>query len=311
MIETWLLALTRYRACFETIDPLILYDYPGSAWRGAFGHALKETACTTPGMACAHCPERRDCPYPPLFEPLSGAEAARPYVFEPHATTGVFPPGAPLALDMVVMGWLNVWLPLLIDSLILLGETGLGVREPVRLRLTDLRQQTDPAENDWVSLSRPDGLVSTKGRDLGALPPLVIPPAPERARVELLTPLRLKFRGELVRPEAFTARDLLIAISRRCEACALLLEDLPLPPGPDDWLADADTLIERKRLHWRDTFHYSSRQREALKLGGLLGSLWLRGPVLARIWPWLWAGQWLHLGSSVTVGLGHYVVRAR
>ncbi len=34
-----------YRFCFKTDSPPRLPDFPGSAWRGAFGHALKKTVC--------------------------------------------------------------------------------------------------------------------------------------------------------------------------------------------------------------------------------------------------------------------------
>ncbi len=301
------LELVRYRAWFETSAPLRLRDYPGSAWRGAFGHAFKEVACARPGTDCPVCPDRSDCPYPPLFESAPGAEPFRPYVLEPQVFSGYFLSGSLLGLDVVVFGWLNGWLPLLSDALQRLGERGLGVREPVRLTFVDLQQQIGPSGEAWVSI-----LQAGQGGGLAApIEPFAIPPAPRRAILDLITPLKLKYRGELVQPGAFTAKDLLIALARRVEACAGVLEELPLTPEPGIWLADAETLIERAELTWEDTHHYSSRQREALKLGGLTGHLVLRGAVLERIWPWLWLGQWLHLGSSPTIGLGRYVVRGR
>ena len=52
----------------------------------------------------------------------------------------------------------------------------------------------------------------------------------------------------------------------------------------------------------------SSRQRQEMTLGGVLGRWTLSGDsaVLAQLWPWLWLGQWLHLGKNATVGLGGY-----
>ncbi len=35
------LALARYRATFEAVEPLILPEYLGSTLRGAFGHAFR------------------------------------------------------------------------------------------------------------------------------------------------------------------------------------------------------------------------------------------------------------------------------
>ena len=42
--------------------------YLGSAWRGAFGHALRKTVCITRLPACDDCVLVRSCPYPFLFE---------------------------------------------------------------------------------------------------------------------------------------------------------------------------------------------------------------------------------------------------
>lgn len=110
-------------------------------------------------------------------------------------------------------------------------------------------------------------------------------------------------------PNAFTAKDLLESLAHRVKACASVLPGLP-PTPRETWLDHAETLIEHAELGWHDTYHWSSRQHEALKLGGLTGRLSLRGAVLERIWPWLWLGQWLHLGSSTTIGLGRYVLNA-
>lgn len=306
LTESLHLPLARYRVLYETLDPLRLPDYPGSAWRGAFGHALKEVACVYPGLACMRCPDLRQCPYPPLFESIDSGDPVRPYIFEPLAYSGYFPPGALVNLDLVLMGWLNDWLALLVAALHRLGERGLGQREPAHLRLLEVRYQADPNENTWVQVQ----LAGQTAPQPLALGPFRIPLAPQRARMDLLTPLKLKSRGVLIQPQMLNGRELLIALARRFEACAPLMDELPLPPEPDQWFQDAETLIEAAELNWLDTHHYSNRQQEALKLGGLTGRLWLGGPVLKRIWPWLWLGQWLHLGSSVTIGLGRYAIRA-
>jgi hypothetical protein len=296
------LELIRYRAWFETRDPWHLADYPGSAWRGAFGHAFKQSACSQPGTACPHCPEQRDCPYPPFFESGLGGEPTRPYLLEPQAYTGYFGPGTLIGLDFLLMGWANAWLALIIDTLTLLGQRGLGLRQPVRLVLAEIQQEIGPTGGVWASIHQ-----SGRGAAIPLpIAPFAVPPAPPRAHLELLTPLKIKNRGALVAPSTCTAPDLLTALARRIEACAPLLPNLPLPPAPAIWLADAASLLEQAHLAWHDTHHYSSRQREALKMGGLMGDLILGGPALARAWPWLWLGQWLHLGSSTSIGFGRY-----
>lgn len=295
----WAVDIVRYRVCYSTLKPLRLHEYPGSAWRGAFGHAFKAVACTQTDDRCERCPENSLCPYPLLFS--AGETIARPYLLEPHAFVGYFPEGAVLTLDVVVLGWLNAQLALLCAAFERLGAQGLGMRAAVPLHLLMIQQQVG---KDWAMLTLEDG-----ARHAPPPAPLIIPPPPVRARVDLITPLKLKYRNNLISPEDFRASDLLVALARRFEACATILDTLPLPPEPTQWLADADTLFERTQLSWHDTRHYSSRQRTAIKLGGFVGTLWLHGPVLQRIWPWLWVGQWLHLGSSATIGFGCYRIR--
>jgi len=155
---TPLLELVRYRAWFETHQALHLADYPGSMWRGALGHAVKSVACTHPKTPCGHCPERQDCPYPPLFDtPENGQEPLRPYILEPHIFKGYLLPGSLVGLDFILYGWANNWLPLWADALEQLGKKGLGVRQPTRLTLADLQQQVGPERDSWLSIMQPGG----------------------------------------------------------------------------------------------------------------------------------------------------------
>jgi CRISPR/Cas system endoribonuclease Cas6 (RAMP superfamily) len=58
---------------------------------------------------------------------------------------------------------------------------------------------------------------------------------------------------------------------------------------------------------------YSSRQQQEMTLGGVLGRWTLHGDedTLSQIQPWLWLGQWLHVGKNATMGLGGYKLHAQ
>jgi hypothetical protein len=45
-----------------------LPDYSGAAWRGVFGHALKQLVCVTRERNCLDCLLYRSCVYPYIFE---------------------------------------------------------------------------------------------------------------------------------------------------------------------------------------------------------------------------------------------------
>ena len=72
------------------------------------------------------------------------------------------------------------------------------------------------------------------------------------------------------------------------------------------------TWAMRGTLQWFDWVRYSSRQQQEMALGGVVGSWQLNGPAdaIAGIWPWLWLGQWLHVGKNATMGLGGYRLTA-
>ncbi len=49
------LRVATYVAVFRAIEWLELPDFPGSAWRGAMGHALKRLVCVTGMQDCTAC----------------------------------------------------------------------------------------------------------------------------------------------------------------------------------------------------------------------------------------------------------------
>jgi hypothetical protein len=145
---------------------------------------------------------------------------------------------------------------------------------------------------------------------------LQIPPWPEGKNELLLrihTPLRLQHQGRPLRPQQLTAHSLISAVSRRA---ALVLEFHANQP---DWgervpatAAQALALRDERELRWFDWVRYSSRQQQEMTLGGVVGDWRLQGTkeVLSSIWPWLWLGQWLHVGKNATMGLGGYRLTA-
>ena len=72
--------------------------------------------------------------------------------------------------------------------------------------------------------------------------------------------------------------------------------------------AAAERLRDERQLRWFDWTRYSSRQQQEMALGGVVGAWRLNGPrdALASVWPWLWLGQWLHVGKNASFGLGGY-----
>lgn len=294
--------LARYRFIYEVQEPLLLQGYVGSKWRGALGHALKEVACNHPVGAekavCGECSELVHCIYPPCFEALPARGAVRPFIIEPQAYTGYFCSGAIIGVDLVLLGWANSWLPVICDAFDRLGQHGLGERN-VPLALVGVLHQDNRTTNGWSPVFASVVVDSVSP----VVTPVVLPPAPRQVRVDLVTPLRAK-RDGLIGPQEFGWKDLCVLLKRRIMDCGSVCG---YACSWNDECFHADGLV-RKQLQWVETLHYSSRQQKSLKLGGLIGHLVCQGRALAPIWPWLWLGQWLHLGEGATSGLGRYVL---
>ena len=82
-----------------------------------------------------------------------------------------------------------------------------------------------------------------------------------------------------------------------------------LVPDVHALVRHADTLAHQPALRWQDWSRYSSRQQQEMTLGGVVGAWTLEGD-LAPLLPWLWLGQWLHVGKNATMGMGGYHLAA-
>jgi len=175
-----------------------------------------------------------------------------------------------------------------------------------RFALIRLDQETAPGSGDW----RPVYEAATHRYSPIPTGTTAPPPAPARAVLHLVTPLRLKRLGHLVGPQHFTPGELVFNLLTRLK---LLAEHHGGNPDAWDWdrLRDATATLtlEPRHLRWHEWTRYSSRQDTLMELGGLLGDGELSGPGLADLWALLWQGQWVHAGKGTTFGLGAYRLR--
>ncbi|MVF20147.1 CRISPR system precrRNA processing endoribonuclease RAMP protein Cas6 [Methylocaldum sp. BRCS4] len=301
------LPLAVFRCHFETTEPLRLPAYAGSAWRGAFGHALKRTVCVVRRTECPSCLLYRSCVYPYVFEtpPPPDSEKMRRYTTAPHPFALRIDPrqnGSPYALGLTLFGRADRHLPYFIHALDQAGKAGLS-RASQAFELIKV-EQADAPENPIV-YEPGQPLRMTPGRTPA------IPALPERFEIRIETPLRLKREDHLVTPAQFGFGDLFGHLLRRLSMLSYFHTDTPLEV---DFAALAQASrnvpVHEPKLRWHDWTRYSSRQQTAMQMGGLLGRFELRGEDVETFWPYLWLGQWTHVGKGATMGLGRYRIRA-
>lgn len=313
------LPLARYRLTATLAADLALPPYAGSLLRGVFGAALRRTACMTGQADCAECPLWRTCPYPAIFETPPQptqfeqrfSQVPNPYVIEPPAPTPaprVLPAGEPLVWHMVLVGEATLArLALVVHAWQRALRHGLGrARVPGELHaveLIDADGRATPVFDPETACVRPHAA----GLALAAVPV----EAGDAVTLHFHAPLRLQHQGQPLGPDRLDARTLLSQMLRRS---SLMLElHLGTGPAPFDARAMLAAVVptltdERGDLRWRDWTRYSGRQRQEMNLGGVTGAWTLRADAaaLAPFLPWLWLGQWLHLGKNATMGLGGY-----
>ncbi len=301
--------VARYRLEFQVETPISLPEYAGSTLRGAFGHALRRLACVTRLPSCDPCALYRTCLYPAIFaSPPPETATTRqhftqipnPFVVEPPAWgERLYQPGEILGFDWVLLGPALQHLSVIVLAWQRLGELGLGKLHGTA-RLQQVRHLTPEAQTVIFD--------AASGKMCPHSPTLPPPPAPTQAcTLHLHTPLRLQHQGHPIDIADLTPQDLLMGLVRRISLLSELQLNQPLNLDFAALKTLAAQITSEKALRWRDWTRYSNRQRQEMVLGGAVGRWHLQGD-LAPFWPFLYLGQWLHVGKNATFGLGHYTL---
>jgi hypothetical protein len=297
---------------FEALDPVHIPGFSGSVWRGAFGYALKRVACVMRMRPCEGCPLEASCVYTTIFDTRSipgkglftaTARAPHPFALVPEADCASLAPGERFVLGLALAGPAAAWAPVALRAFAEAGERGIG-RGRGRLALAEVRGHDD------TLLWSPGETLRSPGAALTLLPPL-----PPRARLMIKTPLRLGRGGRLVRPGEFTLPDLITAVARRVSELSDRYGDGPLQQDFRALKEAARSIpLASRDLAWREFRRYSTRQRQWLPMGGIVGSAELdfgaATDAAEALWPFLILGARIGAGKAVTMGFGAYDVIA-
>lgn len=288
-------------------DPLTLPRYAGSLLRGAFGHALRRTACVTRQPTCTNCPLQQSCSYSYLFETPVPPEMGllRRYPAAPHPLVIEIPwggkslsPGETFTFSMVVMGRALHTLPLISLAWSRACADGLGGKR-ARAELVGYRSEE---EAEWRDPMAAMGYLSDGVR---------VPNPPSSPLIlRFTTPFRARKDGVLCSPKELRFREFLAHLQRRWG----LLQAFHGTGEGWEWdyeeaLQHADSITwEPLDARWVDWTRYSSRQKQPMKLGGVLGSYRIPAEAVVGFWPLLYLGQWTHVGKNASFGLGQYIL---
>lgn len=306
-IDYPVLPLKRYRFYFGAQSPVQLPEFPGSAWRGALGHALKRTVCVVRNTPCHQCLLKHACAYSYVFEtpPPSDSVKMRKYNSAPHPFVLRLPESSSADssynLDLILFGHGQRFFPYLIHALQTAGKDGIGGKRQIfeLLQIDELDFQ-----GNRQSIYQDGALLPQQPPESPSLPDM-----PARIALTFHTPLRIKNDQKNVTPDDFSFGALFSALLRRISMISYFHTDTPLDTDFAGLTAKAKhVVIDEKRLHWYDWTRFSSRQQTEMNLGGVVGRITLDTKGLEVFWPYLWLGQWTHVGKATSMGLGAYSI---
>lgn len=257
----------------------------GNMLRGAFGAALRHTACTPACKDARMCATRSACAYARLFEPSADGPSGltdppRPFVFRTRHLDGCrFAAGASFFIDLHLFDLRdgsNV--EHFTRAFAQLGQTGLG---PERAAATFTG--VEAAEPCRVNLDP-------------------LPEAPDRVTVQFLTPTELKSGGEPVAHPEFGV--LLSRIRDRLNALSVIYGPGPLEIDFAGFGQRAASIrMTRCDIRSVESSRVSARTGQRHSIGGFVGSADYEGDLREFI-PYLNAAQFTGVGRQTTWGKG-------
>lgn len=289
-----MLSLQAFHLTFSAATEVRLQKFAGSAWRGAFGHALKRVCCVMRLRPCEGCALEHSCVYPTVFaaRPHPSADRMRryPYVPQPYVLRARTPTPCELGvgdlfeLEVVLVGRAAPHVAYIVHAVEEAARHGVG-RGRGRLRLESVE-------------------------------PLAIPPASSadghhRLRVDLLEPTRLVRDGRLVGPRDLDMPAFLMTLVRRVSMLAYFHEQKSLDLEFRTLKQTSESVaLLAANVHWQDQIRRSARQQRKLTYGGLVGAFDIDLAPAPAFLPFLRLGEWVHVGKGATMGMGRFRVQA-
>lgn len=303
-LENWVVA--RYRFQFKVTTPIALPGYAGSTIRGVFGRALRRLSCMTHESNCKTCPLYRSCVYTNLFEMPAPQEHAlqkfsqtpNPFVIEaPIGQDRFYQPGDCLSFNVILIGHAVRQLPLVTFAL------KKGLEYNIAHGRAELQQVDHIDTEGKATCVYQVGDTSIAEHETWVVCPFLSHTNDVTLHFE--THLRLQNNGVALGPREINPHVFLNALVRRVALLSEFHMKKPLVLDFTKLSALAETVRWEKDFQWRDWQRYSSRQKQKMHLGGLLGRCTFKN-LPSEFLPFLYLGQWCHVGKNATFGLGKF-----
>jgi len=239
----------------------------------------------------------------PAIDPVIQRQVQKPaaaVIFSPDVvTTGCFAPGHQFMLPALFVGDGVIAIAAFTMLLQLLGQRGIYKG---RGRFHVAAGETEIHAGGPNTLSVLTGYLTP---NIVPLSWLIVQHSlsSDKAELEVVTPMRLIKKGKpLFR---FDFKVFFSALQRRINHLAIAHGEAVIDGDDDLDLYLANILSSDENLHWSD-WRRLEQGRKGQGIGGLTGSLTLRGDSLAELWWLLELGSLLHVGKGASYGFGRF-----
>lgn len=294
-------------------EPALLPPYKGSTFRGVFGRALKKTVCALRLRDCKTCLLKNNCLYALVFETADTVDSSsnsriaatpHPFVIEPPCEEKTdYKEGEFFNFNLILFGEVNRSIPYFVYALSQMGTDGIGRKRNNtggRFVLKDVLsggKLVYSSENQKIETENAYSRLELKS-----------PQAPEeeisRLRLDLITPLRLKFENRLNADLPFHV--LIRAALRRVSSLFSFYNNGEPELDYRGLVKRAEEVcIKENQLKWYDWRRYSFRQEQGMLMGGITGKVVYEGKI-AEFIPLLELCEKLHIGKQTAFGLGKF-----
>lgn len=302
------LAIARYQFTFQVTENIRLPDYAGSMLRGAFGRSLRRISCMTKEKECKSCLLYKTCPYTNIFErpaPESHhlqrfSQVPNGYIIEPPGDWGVkiYQQGELLRFNLVLVGRLIEHLPLIAFSWqrAFGHQVGKGKADLQRIQYVCESRSEDIYRNGTIL---PYQLEQNTCQ--------IMPKDNTDICLDIQTPLRVQNNGSALSEHNITIDRVILGLAKRLILLSEFHSYQSLAIDFNKLHKEISAITDSKDLWWKDWVRYSSRQKQKMQLGGVMGTWELRNvsPLIQKI---LYIGQWIHCGKNASFGLGKYKI---
>ncbi|OQA22600.1 MAG: hypothetical protein BWY63_00746 [Chloroflexi bacterium ADurb.Bin360] len=323
------LPLSLLRFELETLEAASVPPYKGDLLRMALLWWLSEFWCpesTRCREGCRRpdicmfgrlCTPAVDSSWSPQVRKLLGAEAPGAYVlWDERDRRTQLQPGDPWTFNLTLIGDLALrQLPAIVAAVQQGAEQGMG---RVRLRSRVLQASAQHPAGEALPLpiaEQREGVLTWQSYDQRAVVFGIAQAQtwaaqhPLRAlQLEFLSPMKFKERGAWVETPEFS--PLFKALVRRLRILSEVHGGGEWPH--DEWgplLDAADAVrLDHHETQWLGYARHSQASG-VYDVEGFIGNAWYSGEALLPLVPYLWLGQWLHVGKGYVSGNGCYRLR--